>query len=146
MSAFNPTNLPDRLVRELLETAEQTENGVVLNGREVRKILEELGVEWTPYMDKGQNREEALRSFKRGVRLRYGTKNVTFSMEVIESKGKEHDYLVVSIRNGWPQNDLFELLHASGLSRYFEQWGAGCGGGQRDITFGSKKGRKVKKC
>jgi len=138
---YDQTELPDRIVRELLETAEEKDNDIILSGKHVRTILEELQIEWMPYVAKGRSKEAALQTFKAGVRARFGAKNVKFDLSTTMSKGREHDYLVVSVL-GWPYDDLEGLLKASGLSRYFEQWGSGCGGAYRDLSFGSKKGRK----
>lgn len=140
------TKLPQRLVKALRWTAEVTHNELVLTGKNARVLLDALQIDWLPHVVKEKEREDALQSFKQGVRYKFSSAKIVESMT--HHKGREHDHLLVSIlctAVPWPDNALSDLLKTSGLSRYFKYWGGTTTARARDVYFGSKQGRKLQK-
>ena len=110
----NHTQLPKTLIELLRYTAEHKDNHINLNGKQARKLLDELNLDWSPEIEKGRDFGSALRFFKAALREKFGLRNVQFS------RGHE-DCLSVSIAADWPQDFMESAWRASGLSKYFSE-------------------------
>ena len=146
MSHFdNPTDLPNKLVRNLVDTAGSKHFGYELNGKQVRQLLDYLGVRWTPQLFKEKILDRALRAFKEAVRDKYGRKNVYFSMDKeTRYDGREYDYLGITIEtfDERADIDIDHMLKESGLSRHFQYGEYFYSGFTVSVTFESKDSRE----
>lgn len=139
--------MKSKLIALLQDTAGHKDNGCELSGKEARQLLEMLELEWTPEIEKGEDRAQAIRAFKKAVRERWGSRDVAFSLTTEKLHGKEHVFLHMMLRGQWPHDEVVgRMFKASGLSRHFVRWGSGYAllTDIRDISFMSKRANQKK--